>query len=130
MTPEEVEKISHIHVPDQRFGPRSANLSLCRQSVYSSGSFGSHQCNNKAKVTRGGYGFCGLHDPVKVQERERVRLSKMKHEADMKAEHLRKAEANRAYNKACRELVEEIAKGHNDARGAALSLVVEYVDKI
>jgi len=51
---------------------------MCEASVWNSGGFGGRYepCEYAGKVERDGKWFCGIHDPVKKAEKDKVRQEK------------------------------------------------------
>lgn len=62
---------------------------------------GEHQCNNTAKVIRDGKPYCGIHDPVRLQEVEDKKTAKWKVEYEAKEEINRRREAEKV---ACKSI--------------------------
>ena len=52
----------------------------CSASVHNDVGVSFHQCFRKAKVTRDGKGFCGIHDPVHVKAKDEKLRAKWKAE--------------------------------------------------
>ena len=72
----------------------SANdVVMCSERVYDKISKGFSQCRYKGKVVRNGKQYCGLHDPVKIEEKDAAKQARweIEWEADRKKYALRAA---------------------------------------
>lgn len=106
----------------------------CRASVIGDGYRG-HQCANKAKVTRTvevssdvveEVEYCGIHDPVKVEEKRKAREAKWRAAWKAQAEARAQAERSRQFREACIKAIKSIAAGHNDPRALAAETLAKF----
>jgi hypothetical protein len=99
----------------------------------------SYQCHNKGKVTRlvaeidwrTGKPttkpvkrlYCGVHDPARVEERERKRQEEERRKEEAREAIRNRKRAEESFQAACVAAIREIANGHNDARGLAMDVM-------
>lgn len=99
------------------------------------GSYHARQCTNNAKVkrmveTRTGnmeeVEYCGIHDPVRVKEKQEARYAAWKAKVAARDEAREQVVRSRAFAEACVAAVKAIAGGHNDPRGLAMKTLAEF----
>lgn len=54
----------------------------CRETVR--GRHFNCRCNNRAKVERDGYWYCGVHDPVRLEEKRKAQEEKWRRESEQR----------------------------------------------
>lgn len=106
------------------------DLKKCRASVKEA-AFINHQCTKKATVWRPNedgetYGYCRQHDPVLVKQRRDARSAKWDAKWQQEMDAHQKAEEERRALLACKEAIQQIAGGHNDARGLAVETLKKF----
>ena len=85
-----------------------------------------YPCSKNAKVYRDGKWYCGIHDPVKVAEREAKRSAAyQKKQAFRQKMSWRRARRDKFHSE-CVKAIEAIAKGHNDPAKLATDIWAEY----
>ncbi len=70
-------------------------MGTCCKRVWGSGSFTGHICGKTAKVEREGKSYCGMHDPVRVAEKDADRAAKRDANWAVKERHWAESEAMR-----------------------------------
>ena len=84
--------------------------SLCDYYKYPRG--GPQRCSKRAKVERNGYWYCGIHDPVRLEEKQKARDEKWDKELKELCEKWRRDKAATALCKsASTEELEQLGAG-------------------
>ena len=113
----------HIYTMN-RYGDREIEEGFCRHAVTNEGGwFGWHQCRRRIKVEREvdhngtveTLGYCSIHDPVFVAEKNR----KANEKYEARREAFRRERDMRVLGEKAIAALKVIAGGHNDPRGLA-----------
>ncbi len=83
----------------------------CCKRVYSGTriDFGGHHCTKNATIERDGSWYCGIHDPVKVKERQEKADAEYRRKRAINNEKYRRLNAERHY---CSKLTTEYLETH------------------
>lgn len=137
---EEVVYNAVLWTPHKMHGGKPDML-MCRGGVHQSIGWGTYQCSRKATVfrlvTTSVYGaltpppaisagFCSQHDPVKVKARADANAAKYKANRAIES-----AERDLKYVRPIeyRDVLRQIADGHNDPRTVAREILVKWGDE-
>lgn len=88
---------------------RPLSPSHCRAKVHAN--YSHFKCSHPAKKHYGSLGYCGVHDPIKISERQKKTYEKQVEQFETSKAHYKARRALEDYQKACVELVEKLATG-------------------
>jgi hypothetical protein len=131
---DELIDAGHLYV--NRYGkPEPFREDCCNAAVSSDPRWPHYyRCGNKVKVRRQvthkgqvmELGYCGIHDPVKVAQKQAERNSKWKAEYEAKNAERNRAQAIKAAHDEAVTILRRISQGHNDPRTVAMQFIIRW----